>query len=182
MKVYLFREGAFDSVQKSMRPIGVQESDGSPVGEISRGEIAGCEASGTFQFTPRIGQPTRMGVRRGTLRTAVSRLLQPRYDILHDGQHGHLVERFGENLLYFAVRGKLSGRQVDAREDWNGSVKVTTQGEEIGRFHPGGLLTDTRVEITRDDPGSAEFGLMILLPLIHRIYKDESDAIASLFE
>ncbi|MBG0741497.1 hypothetical protein IV500_19215 [Paeniglutamicibacter antarcticus] len=182
MNVYSFQEGAFYSMTKSMKPVNVLASDGSIVGIITRGKIPGCEITGTFQFTPETGQHTSIGVRKGTLRSAISRLLRPSYEVIHDGKTDQFVERFGENFLYFAVRGELHGRQINAREDWDGSVKVTAQAKEIGCFCPGGFLADTRVEIAASKPGSPEFGLLVLLPLMHRIYKAESDALTSLFE
>ncbi len=181
MNAYSYQEGVLDSLAESMRPVSVRASDGSTVGVITRGAIPGCEATGTFEFAPRTGQNTLMGVRKGTLRTALSRLLRPRYAIVHDNRADEFVELLGENFLYFAVSGALQGRKIKAREDWDGSVEVTSQGVEIGRFHPGGLLAETRVEVAKFMPGSAGFGLMVLLPFIHRIYKDESDALASLF-
>lgn len=182
MNVYSFQEGIFDSVTTSMKPVNVLARDGSIVGTITRGKIPGCETTGTFQFTPETGHYTSIGVRKGTLRSAIFRLLRPSYDVIHDGKTDQFAERLGENFLYFAVRGELHGRQIDAREDWDGSVKVTAQGKEIGRFRAGGFLADTRVEIAAFKLGSPEFGLLVLLPLIHRIYKDETDALASLFE
>lgn len=182
MNVYSFQEGVLDSVVKAMRPLDVRASDGSFIGAVTRGEIPGCEATGTFQFTPETGDPTSMGVRKGTLGSAISRVFRPSYEVIHGGKSGQFVDRLGENFLYFAVKGKLHGRQIDAREDWDGSVKVTAQGTEIGRFRTGGFLADTRVETGEFKPGSAEFGLLVLLPLIHRIYKDESDVLASLFD
>lgn len=182
MNVYSFQEGVFDSVAKSMNPLDVKASDGSIVGVVTRGEIPGCEATGTFQFTPVAGQHTRMGVRKGTRRSMISRLLRPSYELIHEGQADRFVDRLGENFLYFAVKGKLRGRQIDAREDWDGSINVTDQGERVGRFRPGGLLVDTQVQTREFEPGSAGFGLMVLLPLMYRIYKDESDALSSLFE
>ncbi len=181
MKVYSFHEGAFDSVTKSMEPVNVLASDGSIAGVITRGKIPGCEIAGTFQFTPETGPHTSIGVRRATMRSAFSRLFRPTYEVIHDGVADIFVDRLGENFLYFAVKGQLNGGAITAREDWDGSVVVTAQRKALGRFQPGGVLARTRVEIAEAVPGTAEFGLLILLPLIHSIYKDESDAVASLF-
>lgn len=182
METYAYREGAFDSVSASMRPIDVRASDDSSVGTITRGSRPDCEVSGTFRFTPVSGKPTTMGICKGKGRAAVSRLLKPRYEFEHDEVIEVFSDRLGENFLYFAVSGTLRGQPILAREDWNGSIKVSAHGTEMGRFRAGGLLTRTSIDIEDPIPGSAEFGLLILLPLIHRIYKDEVALLDALFE
>lgn len=180
MDTYAYREGLFDSVTTSMRPIDVRNSDDSTVGSITRGDRPGCEKTGTFCFTPLSGPATTMGIRTGTVRTVVSRLLKPSYEFEHHQTTEVFSDRLGENFLYFAVSGTLHGQRILAREDWNGSIKVTARGDEIGRFRAGGMLTKTSIDVANFTPESAQFGLLILLPLIHRIYKDEVELLDSL--
>ena len=116
-----------------------------------------------------------------------------------DEQAGVLKDRIGENILYFAVEGTVDGHRVVILEDWDGTVvmEVRTEGEgakrrkrRIGRFSSGGLLTRTQVQVDEDVlqelcPGQAPtstvlFGLMVLMPYIHRVHTEESGLIEEL--
>ena len=75
---YSFQEGLLDTVLGAMRPIEVVDDRGTVAGRIVRGELDGCERSGTFRYEPAGGAPTEVGVRRMTARTVLGRLLRPR--------------------------------------------------------------------------------------------------------
>lgn len=183
MREYTFREGLLDTVTTSMRSVEVRSADGGDViGNVVRGELEGCERAGTFRFEPRSDPSTSMGIRRGTGLEMVNRLLRPQYRMVHGGRESTFKDRPGENLLYFAVRGTVDGRRIDARADWDSSIEITADSTEIGRFDPGELLMDTRVQVTSAEPGSAVFGLLMVLPFIYRIYEQESELIESLFD
>ena len=112
-----------------------------------------------------------------------------------DEQAGVLKDRIGENILYFAVEGTVDSHRVVILEDWDGTVVVEVRPPRarkirIGRFSSGGLLSRTRVQVDEDAvqelcPGQAPadtvlFGLLILMPYIHRVYTEETGLIEEL--
>lgn len=200
---YGFREGTLDTVRRSMRTVAVHRDDGELVGRVVRGELAGCERTGTFRWESIGGAATTVGIRRATWRSAVGRLLRPTYAVTHrpdvtapaEGEppapvHDELKEIWGENVLYFAVDGTVQGRRVVARADWDGSVEVREQGEDggrprrVARFHSGGMFSLTRVEVDHEAAGTtrdgALFGVLMLLPFVARLHREESSLIEEL--
>lgn len=178
-----YQEGPLDTIVGNLRPIEVLEEAHAAVGRISRGEIEGCERSGTFRFEPATGTPTQIGVRRMTARTILGRLLRPSYTVTHGAHRWDLKELPGENLLYFAVDGVVAGRRLTAREDWDGSVEVVARNasgvdkKEVARFSPGDMLTRTTVRVHEaqfdapDPRETALFGVLVLLPFLYRMHR-----------
>lgn len=210
MRTYTFQEGLGDTIFRGMRTVPVMDEGGALTGRVVRGEIEGCERARTFRWETLAGERTQIGVRTMTVRSVVGRLLRPSYAVTHAGPEsdggpesdepaGVLKDRIGENILYFAVEGTVDGHRVVILEDWDGTVvmEVRTEGEgakrrkrRIGRFSSGGLLTRTQVQVDEDVlqelcPGQAPtstvlFGLMVLMPYIHRVHTEESGLIEEL--
>lgn len=204
MRRYTYREGTLDTVRRRMKTVAVEDGGGQLVGRVVRGEIPGCEGTGTFRWESPAGDATQVGVRKMTVRSVLGRLLRPTYTVTHTTgaaqaeagvEVGRLKDRIGENILYFAVEGTVDGHRVVAMADWDGTVTVDVRPEgakkvRIGRFSAGGLVTRTQVLVDEDalaelcdgaDPRStALFGLLILLPFLHRIYTEESSLIEDL--
>lgn len=206
MRTYSFQEGFGDTIRRTMRTIAVVDEDGQLAGRVMRGEIEGCERARTFRWETLAGERTQIGVRTMTVRSVVGRLLRPSYAVTHAGPEsdggpesdesaGVLKDRIGENILYFAVEGTVHGHRVVILEDWDGTVVVEVRlkgakKRRIGRFSSGGLLTRTQVQVDEDAvqelcPGQAPadtvlFGLLILMPYIHRVYTEETGLIEEL--
>ena len=151
---YSFQEGLLDTVLGAMRPIEVVDDRGTVAGRIVRGELDGCERSGTFRYEPAGGAPTEVGVRRMTARTVLGRLLRPTYVVTHGEERWELKDLPGENILYFALAGEVAGLRLDAREDWDGSIEVVARepgdrskrgARRVCRFNSGDLLVRTAV-------------------------------------
>lgn len=193
-----YQEGPLDTIVGKLRPVEVVDHLGGLAGRITRGEIEGCERTGTFRFEPVGGAATQLGVRRMTARTVLGRLLRPTYDVTHGDGRWELKDLPGENILYFAVDGEVAGRRLTVREDWDGSVEVVARDpgggkREVSRFAPGDVLTRTTVRIDEaalaaadeadgaDPRGTALFGTLVLLPFLHRIYRQESSLVEELF-
>ena len=77
---YGFREGTLDTVRRSMRTVAVHRDDGEFVGRVVRGELAGCERTGTFRWESIGGAATTVGIRRATWRSAVGRQIRRQPD------------------------------------------------------------------------------------------------------
>lgn len=204
--VYGFREGLLDTVRRDMKVIPVQREDGELVGRVVRGELPGCEARGTFRWESVSGAATVLGVRAATWRTGFGRLIAPTYDVRHwpdtvqdteaplpDPLDATLKDRWGENILYFAVAGEVDGRELLVRDDWDGSVEVLDRTADaatgrrgkqvVGRLHQGSL-THTRVTVDHGagiERESALFGVMVLLPFARRVWERDSEIIGELF-
>ncbi len=197
---YSFQEGLLDTVLGAMRPIEVVDDRGTVAGRIVRGELDGCERSGTFRYEPAGGAPTEVGVRRMTARTVLGRLLRPTYVVTHGEERWELKDLPGENILYFALAGEVAGLRLDAREDWDGSIEVVARepgdrskrgARRVCRFNSGDLLVRTAVRVDEallgrlcdapDPRGTALFGVLVLLPFLHRVYRQESSLIDELF-
>lgn len=206
LRTYTFQEGFGDTIRRTMPTIAVVDENGQLVGRVVRGEIEGCERARTFRWETPAGERTQIGVRKMTARSVVGRLLRPSYAVTHSGPDseggpesdesaGVLKDRIGENILYFAVEGTVDSHRVVILEDWDGTVVVEVRPPRarkirIGRFSSGGLLSRTRVQVDEDAvqelcPGQAPadtvlFGLLILMPYIHRVYKEEAGLIEEL--
>ncbi|MFB2573348.1 hypothetical protein [Micrococcus sp. IITD107] len=206
MRTYSFQEGFGDTIRRTMRTIAVVDEDGQLAGRVMRGEIEGCERARTFRWETPAGERTQIGVRTMTVRSVVGRLLRPSYAVTHAGPEsdggpesdepaGVLKDRIGENILYFAVEGTVHGHRVVSLEDWDGTVVVEVRPKgakkrRIGRFSSGGLLTRTQVQVDEDavqelcqgqaPTSTVLFGLLILMPYIHRVYKEEAGLIEEL--
>ena len=206
MRTYSFQEGFGDTIRRTMRTIAVVDEDGQLVGRVVRGEIEGCERARTFRWETPAGERTQIGVRKMTARSVVGRLLRPSYAVTHSGPDseggpesdesaGVLKDRIGEIILYFAVEGTVDSHRVVILEDWDGTIVVEVRPPgarkiRIGRFSSGGLLSRTRVQVDEDAvqelcPGQAPadtvlFGLLILMPYIHRVYTEETGLIEEL--
>ena len=206
LRTYTFQEGFGDTIRRTMPTIAVVDENGQLVGRVVRGEIEGCERARTFRWETPAGERTQIGVRKMTARSVVGRLLRPSYAVTHSGPDseggpesdesaGVLKDRIGENILYFAVEGTVHGHRVVILEDWDGTVVVEVRPPRarkirIGRFSSGGLLSRTRVQVDEDAvqelcPGQAPadtvlFGLLILMPYIHRVYTEETGLIEEL--
>ena len=206
LRTYTFQEGFGDTIRRTMPTIAVVDENGQLVGRVVRGEIEGCERARTFRWETPAGERTQIGVRKMTARSVVGRLLRPSYAVTHSGPDreggpesdesaGVLKDRIGENILYFAVEGTVDSHRVVILEDWDGTVVVEVRPPRarkirIGRFSSGGLLSRTRVQVDEDAvqelcPGQAPadtvlFGLLILMPYIHRVYTEETGLIEEL--
>lgn len=203
IRTFTFREGVLDIVVSAMRPIEVRDDAGDVIGRIVRGQLEGCEKSGTFRFEPGEGAATTLGVRKVTARSILGRLLRPTYVVEHEGQQWELKDLPGENIIYFAVAGDVDGHRLRIRQNWDDSVEVKTRREGAGRgdgsgggsgdvrlarFETGEILARTTVEIdvsllgAESDPrGTALFGTLLLLPFLHRIYSEESGIVEDVF-
>ena len=206
LRTYTFQEGFGDTIRRTMPTIAVVDENGQLVGRVVRGEIEGCERARTFRWETPAGERTQIGVRKMTARSVVGRLLRPSYAVTHSGPDSEggpesdesaavLKDRIGENILYFAVEGTVDSHRVVILEDWDGTVVVEVRPPRarkirIGRFSSGGLLSRTRVQVDEDAvqelcPGQAPadtvlFGLLILMPYIHRVYTEETGLIEEL--
>lgn len=206
LRTYTFQEGFGDTIRRTMPTIAVVDENGQLVGRVVRGEIEGCDRARTFRWETPAGERTQIGVRKMTARSVVGRLLRPSYAVTHSGPDseggpesdesaGVLKDRIGENILYFAVEGTVDSHRVVILEDWDGTVVVEVRPPRarkirIGRFSSGGLLSRTRVQVDEDAvqelcPGQAPadtvlFGLLILMPYIHRVYTEETGLIEEL--
>lgn len=204
--VYAFREGLLDTVRRDMKVIPVQREDGELIGRVTRGELPGCETRGTFRWESIGGAATVLGVRAGTWKSGIGRLIAPTYVVRHwpdtvqdtdaplpDPLDATLKDRWGENILYFAVEGEVDGRELLARDDWDGSVEVVDRTTDaatgrrrkqvVGRLQQGSL-THTRVTVDHGagiERESALFGVLVLLPFARRVWARDSAILGELF-
>lgn len=180
---YSLQEGVADSLGRRMRSVEVVTEARHLVGRVVRGTLDGCERSGTFRFEPLTGPATTLGVDTAGWRGKVARVVAPRYRAVQGERSAELKDRLGENLLGFAVSGTVEGRPISATEGWSGAVSVTIDGEKVGRIVAGSVLERTALEISVDlVPADLEFGLVVLLTFMYRLYADESALVGSLFD
>lgn len=118
--------------------------------------------------------PTSLGVRQATLKSFVRRLLGPEFALIREDQSWALKERIGENLIHFALSGEVAGTKVLAHGDGETVVKV--DGVQVGGFST--ELGECEVSVVDGsiaaDPSSTHFALVILLPLMQKLYDHEA--------
>ncbi|WP_250505375.1 hypothetical protein [Bowdeniella massiliensis] len=160
------------------RPLGLVEildHTGALVGHISRAELSGAEASGTFRFSPISGADVVMGIRR----RGVTNPLRNRILIAHASGTDELQERKLANFMRFSADGIVAGQELTIKVRFGGDVAITHGNRGIATLRSLDARRST-VDIVAD-ADERLVGICVLSLLIYRRYEQDVDIAAEYF-
>ncbi|GAB3059728.1 hypothetical protein ACFOU0_05260 [Salinicoccus sesuvii] len=175
MKQYQFKL----SVDSNKKVLSIEDDDNETVGHVEKTVLKNCEEQNTYSYTATVGTIVTLGLKRRRFKD----MNISKYITVINGTQYVFKEKPGRNLLKFKVVGQLDAHRMKVEENSDGDMEAYIDKKHIATVKekgPGGqtiMTTDSELD---GMPG--EFGIIVLMYFMYKLYKRETWHIAKLLE
>jgi len=173
MRKYQFKDALF---MREKNTISVEDEQQNQVGYIKLVNIPNCEKRHAFSFTIGENQVIKMGIKK----RGITNFLVATYIVQTKGKEYTLIDKVGNNLLYFCVEGEIKKKKIRVEENWQGDMEVKIDGEQVAFVKGNEWTGETKIHIKANHESPLLLAITLLMYFMYKIYKDEADFIENL--
>ncbi|TSB47489.1 hypothetical protein [Alkalicoccobacillus porphyridii] len=166
---------SFSMIKKDQQFL-VCNSDGVVLAEIHKLHAAPYEKGHAFIYKSKDNASAiHLGIKKG-------RLLFAQYLLQIESESYTLQDHKAKTLLYFAVSGKINGKQIDVEENWNEHIDLRVAGEKVAILKPYAIRSGANIDIVHEAKNELYLSILALFYFMYQIYKEETAFVEDLIE